>query len=179
MKFPISNIDLIKELKSLDDFSFQWYGLRQLDYSKKCGCSKVREEGITTSTGCSRCFRTGFLFSDFLVRGHIYTSVFGVEFTGPHGTLSTQTKYLILEWNRPIQKYSFILELDQELKTGKLAQPFKITRAFTIQDYEGLKGDNSRIEYWKCLIEERNFDDGRAGEDGTNNLYKGNRSNIL
>lgn len=172
-------IDLIKEIRSLTNFSFQWYGFRQLDYSKKCACSNNRDEGITTTSGCSRCFRTGYQFTDFLVKGHIWTSVFGVEFTGPHTTLSTQTKYLLLEWDRPIQKYSFILELDQDSKTGKLIQPFKIMRTYAIQDYDSYKGDNARIEYWKCLIEERNFDDGTAGEEGTNNLYKGNRSNIL
>lgn len=171
--YDVGYIQFTEELKLLRGVSFQWYGYRQVDYSKKCDCNNSTE---LSKPGCSRCFRTGYLFNDFLVKGYIWLVNPGAGFTTPFGTISTQSKFMILEWNRPVQKFSFVLELDQDPETGNIRQPFSIMRAYEIQDFSLTKGREGRVEWSKCLLEERNIDDGRPNELGTGINYKGNRS---
>ena len=153
---------------------FQWYGLRQSDFSKKCSCLTYGTKALET---CSRCYGTGYLFTDLLVKGFSWLGVLGVEYGAKPGIVSTNQKNLVLRHDRPINKFDFVLELDQNPDTGKLIQPFKIIRSYRIQDSIPLKGDNARIEFWKCNIEERNIEDGRQGNIGTDYTYRGNRSN--
>lgn len=153
---------------------FQWLGLRQSDYSKKCACNN---SGSTSSGPCSRCYNTGYLFTDFLVKGYAWLGVLGVEFGAKPGMIATQQKNVVLEHNRPINKFDYILELDQNPNTGKILQPFKIIKYYRIQDAMPIKGDIGRVEYWKCNIEERNVENGIPNELGTDYNYRGNRSN--
>lgn len=165
-------IDFIQEIKKLRSFGFQWYGYRVLDYTKKCACNI---DSTNDRKGCSRCFRTGYVFTDHLVKGYSWIASPGHVANAPLGTISTQTRFIILEWDQPMQKYGYILELFQNAESGHLNQPFKIMRAFEIQDYILIRGQEGRIEWARCLLEERNLDDGKAGPQGTN-TYKGNRS---
>jgi hypothetical protein len=159
--FPTSN-------KSL---GFQWYGLRQADYTKRCACSLTTPS--TTET-CTRCLSTGYLFTDYLVKGYTWLGILGFEYGIPVGTMSTQSKNIAIQHNRTINKFDFVLELDQDL-SGKIKQPFKITRYYRIQDVAQYRGDEGRLEFWKCYLEERNIDDGKPGSTGNSFEYKVNR----
>lgn len=153
---------------------FQWFGLRQPDYSKKCSCEGIL--GTTDSPVCKRCLSTGYLFSDKLVKGYTWMGVLGSEFMAKPGVISTQQRNLIVEYDRPISKFDFILELDQDPDTGTLRQPMKIMRYFKIQDTLPIRGDGSKLEFWKVSIEERNVLDGRPGPSDTGFNYSGNRN---
>jgi hypothetical protein len=154
---------------------FQWYGLRQPDYTRKCSCDGTL--GTNTNSTCKRCLSTGYLFTDFLIKGYSWMGLLGVEYGTMAGKLSTQQRNLVVKHNRVINKFDFILELAQDSDTGIITQPFKIVRQFKIQDIIPIKGDSGRIEFWKCTIEERNVDDGRPGIEGNTYNYQGNRSN--
>lgn len=171
-------IDLREELKDLLGKTFNWLGLRQLDYSKKCSCTSISKVGGTSlpDKSCKRCMGMGFKFTDYLVRGYTWIGAPGVEFPGGPGLVVTQTKQLILQHNRTVNKFDFALLLDQE-PDSKIRSPFKIMRQFCIQDVIPIRADNSRIEFWKCFLEERTVNDYRPGEEGTNFTYPGNRIN--
>jgi len=153
---------------------FQWFGLRQPDYSKKCSC--VGYLGTTDGPACSRCMSTGYLFTDTLVKGYLWMGLLGTESQSNMGILSTQIRNLVLEYDKPVNKFDYVLELDQDPNTAKVRQPFKIVKYYRVQDSVPLKGDLGRVEFWKCSVEERNIKDGRPGVDGTAFTYRGNRS---
>ena len=169
--------NLIKELKELEKIGgFRWFGHRKADYTKKCSC--ISSGGIASpSPSCSRCLSTGYLFTDYLVKGYMWLGILGVEIGSAVGKISTQNRNVVLQHNRPVNKFDFILELDSDPETGNPRQPFRIMRAFKVQDSMSLLGDDSRVEFWKCSVEERTGDDGRPGEVGTSYQYGGNRSN--
>jgi hypothetical protein len=191
---PINSyfLDLRKHLEDLqttkidlndrfDDFmndmlenGFQWFGLRQLDYSKPCSCKLATDQ---RSGNCKRCFRLGYAFTDFIVKGYMWISALGIEFRTSTGDISTQRKNLVLKHNRPVNKFDRVLLLDTDSDTGRLRQPLKIVREFSVQDVLSLSGKNGRVEFWKCSIEERALDDGRFADQGVEFDYKGNRSN--
>tara|TARA_R110002074_G_scaffold402324_1_gene607030 strand:+ start:69398 stop:69958 length:561 start_codon:yes stop_codon:yes gene_type:complete len=154
---------------------FQWLGLRQPDFSKKCGCTPI--EGTSENHTCTRCLNTGYLFTDYLVKGYFWMGVLGSEFGASPGILSTQQKNLVIEHDRPVSKFDFVLELDKDPETGVPRQPFSIMRYNRVQDSIGLKGDSAKTEFWKCVLEERNVEDGRPQSGGTTFKYQGNRSN--
>lgn len=170
-------IDLREELKELMKTTYNWYGLRQPDYSKKCGCSVLNKDGVSTpSINCKRCLSTGYVFTDYLIKAYSWLGVLGFEFpTGP-GLISTKSKQIVIQSDRVINKFDIILELDQEKDGPSIKTPFKILKAYIIQDCDPMRLDNARIEYWRCNLEERNISDYRAGEEGTGYTYKGNRS---
>ncbi len=167
-------MDLREELRGLEH-NFHWYGLRQLDYTQPCACKTLPDE---QKLKCVRCFRTGYLFTDFLVKGYKWISTLGFEFRTSAGDISTQRKNFILKHDRPINKFDHVLELDSEPDTGKIRQPFKIVKTFTVQDSYAVYGKNGVTEYYRCSIEERNIDDGLFNEVGAYYSYKGNRSNV-
>lgn len=148
---------------------FQWLGLRQPDYSKKCSCWTLPFK--ENAPGCKRCMLTGYVFTDYLVKGYTWLGVLGAEFGTPPGMISTQTKNVVVKHNRTINKFDYVLELSQDIDTGKLKQPFKILKYNKIQDIIPILGDSGRIEFWKAILEERNIEDGRAstGNDSTYN----------
>lgn len=176
--------DVIKSLagEATDPFSptknsvgFRWYGLRQPDYSKKCSCAGL--QGVSTNPTCTRCLSTGYLFTDYLVKGYSWMGILGVEYGTLAGKINTQVRNLVVKHNRTINKFDYVLDLDFDPETGKVRQPFTILKQFKVQDSMPIAGDEGRIEFWKCIIEVRNVDDGRPGPDGTTYTYQGNRSN--
>lgn len=168
-------VDIRKELRAVLSTSFQWYGLRKTDYTKPCSCSDL-SDGIRTPANCSRCMQIGYLFTDFLIKGYAWQGSFGVEFNSGSTKLTTQQKNIIVEHQFLINKFDHILELDQYPDTGKIKQPFKIIKLYSVQDIMPIRGEEGRYEFWRGTIEERNFSDGRPGQIGTENLNKGNRS---
>lgn len=163
---------------SSQSIGFHWLGLRQADYTKPCICVQETKDGIRAPLKtCSRCLATGYLFTDQLVKGYMWQGFLGVEFGAGSGKISTQQRNLIVKHDRPINKFDFILELDQDPDTGKIRQPFRIMRTFKVQDVFPVRGDDGRYEFWKCSIEERTADNGQSGEIGTGFQYGGNRSN--
>jgi len=158
--------------------TYQWFGLRQADYSKKCSCTAISRQGTNLpDRSCKRCLGMGFKFTDYLVRGYHWIGAPGVEFPGGPGLVITQTKQMVIQHDRTVNRFDFLLILDQEKDGPTLKTPFKIMRQFCIQDVIPLRADNARIEFWKCFLEERTVNDYRPGEEGTNFTYKGNRSN--
>lgn len=157
------------------DNGFQWVGLRQPDYSKPCGC-KTNQEGITEPANCNRCFRTGYVFTDYLVAAYLWQSALGFEFRSEAGLLSTQRNNMVLKHDRPVNKGDVVFVMDVNTDTGQVKQPFRILRAFVVQDVLALRGKNTRVEFWKCALEERTVDDYRPNQVGTGFKYKGDRS---
>ncbi len=171
------DISLREEILTMVGMGFQWFGLRQADYSKKCGC--VRTEGLEApKKSCKRCLNTGYLFTDYFVKGYMWQAVLGVEFGASAGLISTQTRNLVVEHDHPVNKFDYILELDQDPDTGGIRQPLSILRTFKVQDVMPMRGKDGRFEFWKCSVEERNADEGRPNEEGTGFDYGGNRSNL-
>ena len=154
---------------------FQWYGLRQPDVSKRCACVGI--EGTSENHTCTRCLNTGYVFTDYLVKGFSWMGTLGSEYGAKPGIISTQQKNLILRHDRPVNKFDFIMELNQDADTGVVRQPFSIMRYYRVQDSVPLKGDAARIEFWKCALEDRNVEDGIPSSGGTGYKYQGNRSN--
>lgn len=162
--------DLRKEIEFLRDrVGFTWMGLRQADYSK-------RSVDSGSGTGGSRTLKTGYTFTDFLVKAFTWQANLGVKFESGVGYLSTQGKNFVVQHDRPINKFDLILELNTDPNTGELRQPFSIIRVFEIQDVMPLIGDGSRTEFWKCNIEERNLDDALAYQPGQANISNNNRN---
>jgi hypothetical protein len=175
-KFFDSHIlDLREELEELVPH-FQWFGLRQPDYSKPCVCRISNSEGSITSSGCSRCFRIGFLFTDYLVKGYLWQSSMGFEFKTQVAQISTQRQNFILKHDRTINKFDLLLMMDLDPNSGVIRQPIKIMRIFQLQDTMPLFGKDGRVEFFKGTVEERNIDDSLLGPIGTSFTYKGNRS---
>lgn len=180
MSFPNKNDNyfpgpkLRDEIEYLTRSSFRWVGLRSVDYSKPCYCQKTGD----TPT-CKRCMRTGFLFTDYLVKAYKYQDVMGVLFNAQPVTISTGRDFVILRHDRVVNKRDWILEIELDADTGKPAQPFRVVRMYEVQDVYPLIGDESRREFWKCSIEERNIDDGRPGEQGAGYTYTTNRDKTL
>lgn len=155
---------------------FRWFGLRQPDYTARCSCGNT--EGTTDSITCFRCFNTGYVFTDYLVKGYFWLGVLGVEYSTSPGLIATQQKNLVIEHDRPINKFDYILELNQDPVTNKVTQPFQIMKYLRVQDSLAVRGDDSRVEFWRCNVEERNIKPGVGDAYGTGFKYQGNRSNI-
>jgi hypothetical protein len=175
MKLPIKNDnrflgpDLRSEIDYLTRSSFRWMGLRSIDYTKKCSCGSV----------CNRCMQSGYLFTDYLIKSYKWKDVLGVLFNAQPLTLSTQRENIVIRHSKTVNKRDFILELDSNPNTGILIQPLKIIRVYQVQDVAPMIGDDSRREFWKCSIEERNIDGGRPQDRGTGYTYKTNRDSEL
>jgi len=157
------------------EMGFQWLGLRQSDYSRKCVCQGIL--GTSDSPICSRCMSTGYLFTDLIVKGYTWMGVLGSAFGAAPGLISTQQRNVVVKHDRPISKFDFILELEQHPDTNQLVLPLRIHRYFQVQDALPIKGDDSKVEFWKVSLEERNIKDGRPGKQDTSFTYGGNRSN--
>ena len=167
-----------KEVNNMTSIGFQWVGLRQADYTKSCSCVKNNADGLRAPLkSCKRCLSTGYVFTDYLVKGFMWKQTLGTDFNSGVGLISTQNRNLVVEHNRPVNKFDYVLELDQDPDTGQIRQPFRIIRTFLVQDVFPMKGDNGRIEFWRCVVEEKTIDSGRPGEQGTNYKYVGNNNN--
>jgi hypothetical protein len=168
-------LDLREELEELVPF-FQWYALRQLDFSKPCGCNVTNPDKIIRNDPCTRCFRFGYLFTDYIVKGYMWKNSMGFEFKTEIGTISTQRNNFVVKHNRPINKFDNVIVMDTHPDTGVIRQPIRMMRLFQVQDSMPLFGKDGRVEHYKCFVEERNLDDYRSGAIGTTFSYQGNRS---
>ncbi len=160
-ELPIKYLDFAKELDRLSKVggSFRWFALRKPDLSKKCTCAG--------NSRCKRCFDTGYLFSDELVKVYTWAAVFGVEFQTKAGSISTQTKNFVIEYSRDLSKQDYLLELDIDMVSGEPIQPFKIMRAYKLADYAIITARDNKPAYWMANAEEREFSDGKPPTDGT------------
>lgn len=174
--YPDNHIlDLREELEEMISH-FQWYALRQMDFSKPCSCKTVSSDKLPVEGPCTRCFRFGYLFTDYLVKGYMWKSSMGFEFKTEVGVISTQKSNFVVKHNRPVNKFDNVMMVDVNPDTGVLRQPFRILRMFQVQDSMPLYGKEGRVEHYKCFLEERNLDDYRNGSIGTSFRYQGNRT---
>lgn len=177
INYPSSDfLDLREELEHLIPH-FQWYVIRHLDYSKPCSCKLKSSDSVENQLPCSRCFRFGYLFTDYLVKGYMWKGTLGFEFKTELGTISTQSNNIVLRHNRTVNKFDQILIIDMDRDTGIIRQPVKVLRLFLVQDSMPLYGKDGRVEFFRASIEERNMDDYRSGHLGSLFTYGGNRSN--
>lgn len=161
-----------KFIPSKQIIGFQWLGLRKTDYSKKCSCwNKATKDA---PPGCKRCMLSGYLFTDFLVKGYVWMGVLGAEFGTPPGILSTQQKNVVIKYDKILNKFDYILELAQDINTGRVSQPFNILKYNRVQDALPIKGDSGRVEFWKGIIEERQIESGRLSDVGNISDFKSN-----
>lgn len=167
-------LDIREELEELLPH-FQWYALRQIDFSRPCSCTLSPPDKILPTPTCSRCFRYGYLFTDYVIKGYLWKSSLGFEFRTEVGPLSTQKSNFVAKHNRPINKFDNIMILDLDPNNGVLRQPLRIMRLYQVQDSMPLYGKDGRVEFYKCFIEERNLDDYKDGSIGTSLAYNGNR----
>lgn len=169
-------IDIREELLDVFKKNYNWFGLRQPDYTKRCNCY-VANDGISSpNKACSRCFGIGYVFTDYLVRGYAWLGMLGYEFPSGPGLVSTEGLNLVVQHNKTVNKFDIVLQLDQDPNGPTLRTPFRIDRQFIVQDVLALRSDDARIEFYRCRLEERNISSYRPGEEGTNIIYKGNRS---
>ena len=166
-ELPTKYLNFAKELERLSKVggSFTWVALRTPDLTKKCSCAgKGTKDSVP---GCNRCFDTGYLFVDCLVKCYAWPAVLGVEFLTPPGKISTQNKNYVIEADRNITTESYILELDIDKDTGKPNQPFKIERAYKIQDFALIKARDDKPAFWKVSAEQRNITNNITPTAGT------------
>lgn len=152
--------------------TFAWMGLRQADRTTRCVCV-MADSGANPS--CRRCLGTGFGFTDYLVPAYMWMATEGVEYYMEGGRISTQTRNIVVQHDRPVRKFDQIVELSLDPDTGQPHQPFVMLRTFLVQDTIGMKGTGGRLEFWKCEIEERTLTSGQAGESGPNYIHSTNR----
>ena len=165
---------ILEDPSNLFRYGDRWLGLRKVDYSVECLCSQA--DGMRgPSPTCTRCMGLGHPFADELVKGYLWRSFFtGTEFPAEPGIISTQGRNLIVRYSDVVNKFDWVLLLDLNHETGEPRQPFNIRQSFVVVDSLGLRGQNGRVEYWRCVLQERNISDGRPGQVGTKYAYKSN-----
>ena len=151
-------IDLRKQIDFIQGrYSFFWGALRSIQLNSKCVCLDRYE---LPSNSCTKCMGTGHSYVDKLVRVQRARSQPGVDLRTEIGKVNTTTKTFVFEQDvRPkVGDYTLELNLDSN---GAPVQPFRIRRAYRIQNAWPARGKAGRIDYWYCLAEERNFDLGK------------------
>lgn len=111
---------------------------------------------------CRFCLGTGYPYVDKLVQGYRYLATPGFDFRAQIGIVNTETNVFIVKYDKQPKSTDLIAELVLDETTGNPRQPFKISKMFKIQDAFPLRGDDGRIEFWRCFVEERNFDVGKS-----------------
>lgn len=161
----LNPIDLRKELALLrKHLGHRWVAHRSIDLSKACTeCGRVNDDiHRQPQKTCSACHGIGYSYVDKVVKGFRYLSVPGVDLKTSVGFVNTRSEVYILEHDCYPKPVDWILELELNETTMVPVQPFRVTSAFKIQDCMALRGDNGRIEFWRCPVEERNLDYGRS-----------------
>jgi len=159
-------IDFRKELELLRNAGLHhmWVALRCVDLGTPCTeCSKVIDvHHEQPPRSCTSCLGIGYSFVDKLVKAYRYRPLYGVDTKTMVGVINTQTRVYILEHGQQPKQVDWILELELN-SDNQPVQPFRVTSRFKIQDAMPMRGDDDgRIEYWHCIAEERNLDDGKA-----------------
>jgi len=161
----LNPIDLRKELSILRKYiGHRWVAHRSIDLSKPCTeCNRINNEiHNQPQKTCKTCYGIGYAYIDKIVKGFRYLSTPGVDLRSSVGSINTRTEVYILEHDCYPKPVDWILELQLNESTMVPVQPFKVTTMFKVQDCMALRGDSSRIEFWRCSVEERNLDSGRA-----------------
>lgn len=164
MNNKLSFTDLREQVSLLKkNLGFAWVSLRSVDLSKRCTeCTRTIEPQYDTpSPSCTKCMGTGYLFVDKLIKSFRIRYISGTQISTEIGATSTDSNRYFIQHNERPKNTDFIMELDLDESTRLPRQPFRIRRAFKIQDAEPLRGTNGRIEYWSCMTEERSYDLGR------------------
>jgi len=152
-------VDLRKEIDFFRNrHGFFWVALRSAKLDTTCSCSD--SYGISSSK-CTMCMGTGHLFVDKLVKATRARYMPGVDILSEIGKVNTSSKTWVVHHNVKPKNTDWILELDLDESTGIPRQPFKVKRAFKLQNTFPARGPKGRIDYWYCFSEERNFEYGR------------------
>ncbi len=157
-------IDLRKELEFLRAYEgHRWLALRIADLSKPCKAYMDKEAGNYDQPApyCKSCLGIGYSYIDKLIKGFRYQASPTLGFKGNIGVLDTETKIFILEYDAIPKRFDWILELDLDENTMQPKQPFRITNAFKIEDSLALRGEDGRIEFFRCNTKARLLDIGK------------------
>lgn len=157
---PLPLPDQREHFEKLFRDGFSWYGLRSVDLNKKCGCVGPDNR---VQPGCKRCLQMGYVFTDFLIKGYFWVESPGFEYQAMPTPIATSTANFMGFHQYPIKKWDLLLELDLDNETGEPVQPFKINRTYVISSSAPIRGKNSRVEFYRCFLEERTLSDYRPG----------------
>lgn len=162
--FKTNSIDLRQELELLKSLiGHYWVALRVADLSKPCReCMNKEDPNLDQpSAYCKTCLGIGFSYVDKLVKAFRYQAAVGLSLKGNVGVLDLESRVFILENGYVPKRYDWILELDIDEATMNPKQPFKAIRAFKIDDALPMRGDDGRIEFFKCYTKARVLDVGK------------------
>jgi len=165
MPKKLSFVNIRKEIDLLiDSVGFSWVALRSVNLNLPCvECTKVIDGNFDQpNPDCPNCLGIGYAWVDKIIKGFRVQYAPGFDFKSNLGIINTQSQVYILRYDNMPKNIDYILELDLHENTGEPKQPFKIKRNFKIQSAFPQRGDRGRIEFWRCFVEERNFD--KAGE---------------
>lgn len=160
----LNYIDFRKELYLLrDNMGFRWVALRSVDLSKPCNeCkAKVPDNYDQSFARCKACLGIGYLYIDKLVKGYRYSqrAFPGIRDSG--AITISENRYIFQHDSNP-KVVDWVLELELNEETLIPVQPFKITAAYKIKDVSIFRGDNGRIDFFVCSIEEQKITLGRS-----------------
>lgn len=158
-------IDFRKDIEVIKkNGGFRWISLRSVDLTKRCTecLKKLGPQYEDPAADCTLCMGIGYPFIDKLVKAFRYLSAPGFDFLSSIGTVNTKTVVYILEHDAFPKNTDYIIELDLDESTGIPRQPFSIRGMFKINDSHDMRGKDGRIEFFRCYVEEHNFDRGRT-----------------
>jgi hypothetical protein len=158
----LSFIDLRKTIEELNHTSgWVWCAIRVADRTKKCQCVQTSEQGYQMADpNCRRCFKTGYKFTDHVVRAFHWAFGFGMV-----DRLTTHMQNAVVQWNRPLTTSDYFMTLALDPETGEPTVPYRVTRTFAITDTRQLI-DKNNLSYWRIYVEDRLANRGQAGEVG-------------
>jgi hypothetical protein len=151
-------LDLRKELRQLrETLGFRWVALRSVDLTKPCTeCQKKVPDNYDSGfAGCKSCMNIGYSYIDRLVRGYKFLGSQGLRYATNVGMLNDQEMTFILQHDATPKPVDWILELDLDETTLIPRQPFKVIAAYKIDDAHPQRGEDGRIEFWKCKVDKR------------------------
>lgn len=157
-------INLRKEMKLLSEsVGFSWVALRSVDLTKPTteAQESVPQNYDQSNTSYSNIV-SNYYFVDKLIKGYRYLAQPGFDYQSQVGALNTKTQVYIIEQDKKPKNTDFILELELDEETGQPKQPFSVSRVFSIQDAQPMRGGQPEtipggIEFWRCYVEEDNL----------------------
>jgi hypothetical protein len=164
MHNKVNSIDLRQELDLLKGLmGHYWVALRVADMTKPCKECMLKEDPNLDQPayGCKSCMGIGFAYVDKLVKAYRYQAAVGLGLDGNIGVMDLESRVFILENGQVPKRFDWILELELDETTMTPKQPFRAVSAFKIDDALPLRGDNGRIEFFKCYTKNRILDIGK------------------
>lgn len=166
------NLSLKDHLKDLEKWqtSFHWLVLRSADISKFCECVNESPENTNQpSASCRRCFATGRIYTDYLIKGIQYSRSrqdTGFEISTPPGILNNSSyKYAITIKDIIPKSTDLIIEVDRNKNTGEIVTPIRIVEVFDIEDVRIIYGDKGREEFYTLSVQRRSILPGTFRKD--------------